>query len=558
MISAAIYDGLKSFKPHPGFTYKNYYEKILEVKQIKDDADRYIKQTGKNQFDHLNNAYLAAIRHYIKTDLFFVVNFVLGVDANDDRGFVLDKCYEIEADTQAYLDGTCDSFHYVWARGHFKSTLITISSTAQYHLNYPEECTCIFSFKKGNANKFLQSIADIYQMDEVKHAFSDILGGIADKKEFCSMDRGLLVNRKNRRKERTIETAGLIEGMPTGSHYNVMRFDDIETDDIAESPAQLTKAFSKFQMAQHLGMVNKSTLVSVAGTPYSHMGPIQTIRDLRDVLGVPVYKTTVCPAEDENGKSVLMTKKQLDKYRVLDHFRAQMLCDPSPTAGSEFSSRDMLTVLSPPPGLYEIMIVDPAGDKGDKADGDYWAIMCVGVERKKDEAGYCNVYVKDMIIERFHVQNAIHEIVKMFVRNPETQAICIEQTNIGAVKFWVAQELKEKHSIMISEKNNTLVALKPQGLGSKVTRIKRGLSTPLSLGKIHISAKIPALYRQRLDKEMDEFPFGAHDDGIDCLSWYKGILNTLNYDYLIDTQPTNTIIDHRLPHRYRNVSPMAY
>jgi phage terminase large subunit-like protein len=551
MITGEIYDGLKKFKPRDGFIYKAYYDKILGVKEIREDAEKYINQAGKNKFNHINNKYLATIRHYLKTDLFFLVNFGIGVDANDPKGFVLDKCYEIEADEKSYSDGICDSFHYVWARGHFKSTLITIGATAMYHLNFPEHSTCIFSFKKGNANKFLQAISDIYKMDEVKHAFSDLLGDIADSKEFCSMDRGLILNRRSRRKERTIETAGLMEGMPTGSHYNVLRFDDIETDDIAESCSQLTKSFSKFQMAQHLGMVTGDTLTTVAGTPYSHMGPIQTIRDLRDVLGIPTYKTTVCPAEDEHGEPVLMTRKQLDKYKVLNHYRAQMMCDPSPTAGSEFSSRDLLTVVAPPPGLYQFMIVDPAGDKGDKADGDFWSIMCVGVERTKDEHGYCNVYITDMVIDRFHDQNAIKEIVKMFIRNHDVQAICVEQTNISAVKGWVQQELKEKRGIMLSEKTNTLIALKPQGMGSKITRIKRGLSTPLSLKKIHISAKIPQLYRQRLNKEMDEFPYGAHDDGIDCLSWYGGILNTLNYNYLIEIKSNNAKIDYKLSHKYR-------
>jgi hypothetical protein len=555
LFNGVIYDRLKAFKPIPGHIYYNFYDRILKQDIIKEHAELYLNQPGKNKYDHTNNAYLQLLRKYLKEDLFFMVHFALGADCNDPRGFVIDKCYEIEADSVLYNQHKQDSFHYVWARGHFKSTLITMGSTAQYHLNNPEHSTCIFSFKKGNANKFLSTIGDIYQMDEVKHAFQDLLWN--DWKGYYSMDRGLVLKRRTRRKERTIETAGLVEGMPTGSHYNVLRFDDIETDDIAENPSQLNKAYSKFQMAQHLGMVTGDTLVTVAGTPYSHMGPVQIIRESKNSLGVPLYKTTIYPAEDENGQPVLMSRKQLDKFKILDHYRAQMMCDPSPTAGSDLRSVDIKEPLHAPPGLFKFMIVDPAGDKGDKADSDYWAYMVVGVERKKDEDGFSNVYILDMVIDREKEKYAPQNIANMFVNNNNVQALCVEQTNVGLLKYMVANILKAQHGIMLSEETNNLISLKPQGLGDKTTRIRRGLATPFSLGKIHMLRSIPYEYRERFKLQVDQFPFGAHDDGPDCLSWYRRILNTLYFDSMIEVQDIPKI-DYRLPQKYRNCTAMAF
>jgi hypothetical protein len=541
MFNGIIYERLQQFEPIEGHIYKNFYHKILENAQIKEHAELYLAQTGANEYDHENNAYLAVLRKFLQEDLFFMVHFALGADGNDPHGFVIDKCYEIEANNILYNTGKVDSFHYVWARGHFKSTLITMGATAQYHLNFPEHSTCIFSFKKGNANKFLSTIGDIYQLDEVKHAFQDILWD----------------DWNTRRKERTIETAGLVEGMPTGSHYNVLRFDDIETDDIAENPSQLNKAFSKFQMAQHLGMVTGDTLVTVAGTPYSHMGPVQVIKELRNSLGVPIFKTTVYPAEDENGKPVLMDKKQLEKFKMLDHWKAQMMCDPSPTAGSDFRSKDIKEPLHAPPGLYKFMIVDPAGNKGDKADGDYWAYMVVGVERTRDEDGFSNVYILDMVIDRLIERHAPRKIANMFVNNSNVQALCIEQTNVGLLKDWVAQILKTDHGIMLSEKANTLIALKPQGMGDKTTRIRRGLATPMGLGKIHMLRSIPYEYREQFKLQIDQFPFGAHDDGPDCLSWYRKILNTVYFDNMVETKKVIKL-SNKLPPKYRGCSAMAF
>jgi hypothetical protein len=95
------------------------------------------------------------------------------------------------------------------------------------------------------------------------------------------------------------------------------------------------------------------------------------------------------------------------------------------------------------------------------------------------------------------------------------------------------------------------------GMGDKTTRIKRGLSTPFSLGKIHIAANIPYEYRERLKLEMDQFPFGAHDGGIDCLSWYRKIMNTLHFDEMVDTKDIIKI-SHKLPARYKGCSSMAF
>ncbi len=90
-----------------------------------------------------------AIRDLAATDLFFFLVYVLNrKDAN--RQFVLDRCREYEQNPYGYLD--------LWARFHYKSTIITFAYTLQELARNPELTVCIFSHTKTIARSFLRQI----------------------------------------------------------------------------------------------------------------------------------------------------------------------------------------------------------------------------------------------------------------------------------------------------------------------------------------------------------------------------------------------------------------
>ena len=488
------------FEPVEGVEYRFNYEEIFA-----DIADGRVDATG-------------AFRNLILNDLFFIVYFVMEIP-NANNKFVVDACWLVENGPKTQ---TLD----IWAREHFKSTIITIAETIQYHLRNPEHCTCIFSFKKPAAEKFLDSIRKVYEKPIMIQCFPDLLYEKPETESAgWSLQNGIRIKRKNKsRREATVEASGLVEGMGTGGHFDRRIYDDIETDDIAENPDQMNKCFSKFEVSDNLGTDGGTE--RVLGTYYSHAGPLIRIRDKVTINNRPMYKTRIMAATDNgetNGKPVLLSQERLDKLKVSSHFPAQQLCDPTPS-GIRALDSTLLIDIEPefiPRNVFKFMMVDPAGDDTD-GKGDAWAIGVVGVEPKSDDVGASNIYILDLLLTPLRESEAPDEIAKMYVRNGLIQKVGIEKVGLSTVEIHVANALA-KRGRLISQEQKTLEILRPAGR-SKTKRIESALAWPLYNSKIHISTDIPKPYRDRLKEEMDKFP-KWHDDGLDMLSYLYDMID---------------------------------
>jgi len=183
-----------------------------------------------------------ALRWLFLNDLWFLVTYGFGVD-KAHHPFVVEMARLLESGPST---GTLD----VWAREHFKSLLITQGETFQYHLKNPDSCTGIFAYVRPAAKAFLRSLKILCEQSELlKWCFPEILWSRPEvEAPKWSEDDGLIFKRlNNARKESTIEAWGLIEGMPTGRHFERRIYDDIETDDIRESPDMLKKCFDNLR-----------------------------------------------------------------------------------------------------------------------------------------------------------------------------------------------------------------------------------------------------------------------------------------------------------------------
>ena len=90
------------------------------------------------------------LRKWIETDLFFVVYFVLGIESAN-HPWVIERCKEVQEGPRSH---TLD----IWAREHFKSSIITVAETIQDVLKNPEERIGIYSYAREPARRFLSRI----------------------------------------------------------------------------------------------------------------------------------------------------------------------------------------------------------------------------------------------------------------------------------------------------------------------------------------------------------------------------------------------------------------
>ena len=499
------------FIKNPDCVYAHDYEAIF-----RDIAAGVIPEKG-------------AYRSLILNDLFFIVYFVMGVP-HANHPFIVETCKEVEKGPQS---GSLD----IWARGHFKSTVITVAETVQYHLKNPEHCTCIFSYKKPAAEDFLDSVRKTYEKPILTACFPDLLYTKPDvESPSWSLQNGIVIRRTGTsRKEATIEASGLVEGMLTGKHFERRIYDDIETDDIKDNPDQLDKCYSKFEMSMNLGTGRDADIERVIGTFYSHAGPLVRIREKEKVNGEKMYTTRIKPATDDgspDGKPVLVSQDMLDKLKMGEHFYSQQLCDPTPKGVRKLDS-SLLREIEPqfiPKDVYKFITIDPAGDDKD-GKGDAWAIELWGVEPKADDIGTSNIYLMDAVISPLRHSEAIEEIVRMYMKGGFVQQVGVEKVGQSTTEIHVANALamKGRH---ISVENESLVILRPAGREKK-QRIESALAWPLYNSKIFISKAVPAVYVDRFKMEMDKFPCW-HDDGLDSASYLFDMVKSYQFAYYND------------------------
>ncbi len=506
------------FTPIPGVWYKNDYGKLFA-----DIANGHLDEVG-------------TFKALILDDLWFIIYFVMEIPIANKK-FVVDACRELE-------DGPASMTLDVWAREHFKSSIITIAETIQYVVKYPERCTCIFSYKKPAAENFLDSIRKTLEKPIMIRCFPDILYEKPDTQApSWSLQGGITIKRNSvSRKEATVETSGLVEGMSTGTHFERRIYDDVETADLAENPDQLDKCFSRFEMSDNMGTDGGTE--RVIGTYYSHSGTLVRIQEKKTIDGKPMYITRIKAATDDgtiDGKPVFLSQERLDKLKTSDHFNSQQLCDPTPS-GIRKLEGSLLRDIEPefiPKNLFKFMVVDQAGDDTD-GKGDAWAFHVVGVEPKTDDIGASKVIILDSMITPLRETEATEEIVRMYLRNGIILQVGIEKVGISTTEIHVANALRE-HGRHIDVVNKTLVLLRPAGR-NKNKRIESALAWPLYNSKLFISKDVPSVYRERLRNEMDKFPLWKRD-GIDALSYVYDLIRDYRFIIYDNDAPEEEPVD---------------
>lgn len=182
-------------------------------------------------------------------DRFFLLTHLLK-RADAIHPWLYDRCREVEAEPEGHLD--------LWARGHYKSTIITFAGVIQEILKDPEITVGIFSHTKPISRAFLRQIKlEFAGNDLLKKIYPDVLYFNPEKDSpVWSEENGIVVKRQSNPKEATVEAWGLVDGQPVSKHFQLLVFDDTVTRESVNTPDQILKTTESWELAQHLTSTN--------------------------------------------------------------------------------------------------------------------------------------------------------------------------------------------------------------------------------------------------------------------------------------------------------------
>ena len=489
------------------------FKKVPGSKYIS-DYDELARKVVGGEWDERE-----ALRMMCRNDLWFLTYFMLGNRiANDSMNHWVRMCRMVQY-------GPKDMVLDLWAREHGKTTLLTENSTIQDLLVNPNETIVIFSYSKEAATVFFRNVKAAFESNEtLKDLFRDILWETPPHKGPRWSETGITVKRQFSQKECSVEPHGLQDAMPTGRHFGVRRYDDIETLDLANSAADTQKMKDSFDMSVNVGKDNGRCMVT--GTYYSHEGVLCYIRDKRMPDGSPMYKMRRVTATDDgtiSGKSVYLSESRLTILKENRRFfNSQQLLDPSPKHDVKlpYTMINQIRVDQVPSDILKVMVIDPSGAEAVRKGGkksDFWGMWVLGMERRLKDRGFFNVYILDGLIARMRYEEARDEAVRLYMRNGLIRVVGIEKTGQSTFDdhFKNALRVKGKH---VTKENERLRILTAGGV-KKEDRIEGALSSPLHDGTIYMTDKVGAETKAKLREEMDRYGASIHDDGLDALAY---------------------------------------
>lgn len=316
-----------------------------------------------------------------RNDLFFLLTVLLGrQDVN--HPWVFDRCREVQRSPDGHLD--------LWAREHYKSTIITYALTIQDILDDPNVTVGIFSHTRGIAKGFLRQIMREFERNEtLKRLYPDILyeNPKRDSPKW-SEDDGLIVKRRGNPKESTVEAWGLVDGQPTSRHFSLRVYDDTVTRESVTTPGQIKAVTEAWELSDNLGTLDGR--VRYIGTRYAMFDTYSTMIE-RGVVIPRVYPATDNGRLDGNpvlfSPEVWEAKKQIQRSTVA----AQMLQNPLSGEDQTFEAGWLLAYELRPRIMNVVILVDPS--LGRSAKSDRTAIAVIGIAPRGGKYlldGYCH------------------------------------------------------------------------------------------------------------------------------------------------------------------------
>ena len=398
------------------------------------------------------------LRAFAQHDRYFLLVQILG-RKDVLHPWLYERCREVEAEPDGCLD--------LWAREHYKSTIITYAGIIQEVINNPEITVGIFSHTKSVARKFLAQIKlELQSNVRLKKLFPDILHEDPERDaQRWSLDTGLIVKRRSNPKEATIEAHGLVDGMPTGAHFMLMVYDDVVVPESVTTADQVKKTTEAWEMSDNLGMASSMRKWHI-GTRYMYADTYQSI------IERGVVKTRIHPATHDgtpDGRPVLLTQKVWDDKKIAQGpatIACQMLQNPIAGQQRMFDVEDLQLYEVRPETLAVYILCDPARSK--KKDSDNTAMLVIGLDYAM------NKYLLDGFNHKMDLMERWQNLARLYVKwqsSVGVQAVHVGYETFGAqadMDYFKEQQKLHKLRFDIAE-----LAWPREGEGSKIDRVQR-------------------------------------------------------------------------------------
>lgn len=466
--------------------------------------------------DYSHQEQRAVLRHMARTDLWFLLRYVLRREdvetAVRNPDWLFQRCREVQHQPDGYLD--------LWSREHYKSTLITFALTIQDLLSHYgedplpghyEPVFAIFSHTRPIAKAFLNQIKqELGWNSTLKELFPDILWENPEREApTWSLDNGIVLKRQSNPKESSVEAHGLIDGQPTSKHFQRKIYDDVVTLASVTTPEMIQKTTEAWEMSLNLG-AGEDTVNRYIGTRYHFNDSWGEI--LRRKAAIPrIYPCT----EDGTveGTPVLRSAEFIaSRYRDMGPytFASQMLQNPTADDLNGFR-RDWLRFYDVDnwEHMNRYILVDAASEK--KKSSDYTAIAVIGLGPDK------NMYLLDLVRDRLGLVDRATMVMELH-RKYRPKAVGYEKYGLMAdVEYLKERQAQDNYRFEVTEiggpmpKNDRIRRLIPIASDNRLY-LPRGIHRTLYDGKT------VDLVNALVEEEMMGFPVALHDDALDAIT----------------------------------------
>lgn len=508
--------------------------------------DSAIAKVQSLEFDELKVYWLDFIAFYggnparrwlCRHDRFYLLTMILN-RPDAAHPWLYARSREVEAATDGYLD--------LWAREHYKSTIITFAGIIQEIIRDPNITIGLFSHTRRVAVKFLRQVKQELEANyKLKALFPDIFWqnpkGEAPR---WSDDSGLVVKRPTNPKEATLEAWGLVDGQPTGAHFMLRVYDDVVTRESVSTPDQVFKTTEAWELSDNLGAAQEDGRPGRSwhiGTRYSYGDTYQSILD-RKALIPRIYPATIDGTPD--GEPVFLSPEAWEEKKLkqgMATISCQMLQNPLAGDQAMFKKESLNFAEIRPKTLNIYIMCDPASSR--KKGSDSTAIAVIGMDAQRNKYLLDGYHHKMTLAERW---TAIRTLRRTWMAQKGVQDV-----KVGYERYGMRSDIEyfeERMEIDQDKFDIKELAWTNDGANAKFDRIQR-LEPDFRNGRFYLilQAKEPTALQIKAKKDGNSYlilqpirrvdhtgkmynltvnfvqqflayPFVLHDDLIDAVS----------------------------------------